>query len=436
MKDLGINKISKSIKKQLVINIVSFVIFTIILVSALSAYIGFKYANNTLNTVEVIAVVSIVVIIVIFSYVLVGILSNRIINPLNKFTKRLYDLAKGDMHTDVETINNANEIGQLSESINNIVQELNSMVNGMIYNLSGIDDGDFTRYIEREYPGDFEKIGIRIHRINLRLNRLIGRFLKSAEQVAAGADQVAANTQDLSQGATEQAGSIEELAATINELSEQIKQNAKNAEIARNSSLEASIEVESGKEHMDNMVHAMDEIKNASIEISKIIKTIDDIAFQTNILALNAAVEAARAGSAGKGFAVVAEEVRNLASKSAEAAKNTTELIERSLFAVEKGSDIAYQTEESLNGIVDKVKITVELVEQISEASAQQALGASQVLIGVEQISSVVQTNSKNSEDNAAACEELSSLAQELKGFVEDVKLKEVEVYNIDDVIN
>ncbi|NYB72644.1 methyl-accepting chemotaxis protein [Sedimentibacter hydroxybenzoicus DSM 7310] len=436
MKDLGINKMSKSIKKKLHIDIISFVIFTIILVSALSAYIGFRYANNTLNTVEIMAAVSIAVILIIFSYVLVHSLCSRIISPLNKFTKRLDDLAKGDMRTDVEIIDKEDEIGLLSKAVNNIVQELNSMVNDMLYNLSGVDDGDFTRYTERGYPGDFEKIGIRIQRINLRLNRLIGRFFNSAKQVATGADQVAENTQDLSQGATEQASSIEELAATINELSEQINQNAKNAETARNSSLETSIEVEGGKEHMDNMVHAMNEIKNASIEISKIIKTIDDIAFQTNILALNAAVEAARAGSAGKGFAVVAEEVRNLASKSAEAAKNTTELIERSLFAVEKGADIAYKTEESLNGIVDKVKITVELVEQISKASAQQALGASQVLIGVEQISSVIQTNSKNSEDNAAACEELSSLAQELKGFVEDVKLREVEVYNIDDAID
>ncbi|WP_312701283.1 HAMP domain-containing methyl-accepting chemotaxis protein [Sedimentibacter sp.] len=432
MRYSGTNKVSKSIKKQLVFNIVSFVIFAIILVAAVFAYIGFKYANNTLGAVEIIAAASIAVILIVLSYIFTGSLSKRIINPLSMLTKRLDALSEGDMHTEVEMRDMDDEIGQLSKAVNNILTELNSMISEMTHSLVSIDEGDFTVTIEKKYPGDFESIGEAIKRINMRLNRLMGRIIESSEQLATGADQVADNAQSLSQGTTEQASSIQELAATINELSEQTNQNARNAETAKLSSGETSVEVENGNRHMNNMVRAMDEIKETSVEISKIIKTIDDIAFQTNILALNAAVEAARAGSAGKGFAVVADEVRNLASKSAEAAKNTTHLIERSLSAVENGSKIVSETEESLKSIVDKVKITVELVEQISEASAQQAVGTSQVSAGIEQISGVVQTNSATSEESAAASEELSGLAQGLKGLVDGIKLKKIENYDID----
>ncbi len=433
MKKLKMNDTkSNSIKKQLIIWVVSLVVVTIILISALSAYLGFKFATGALKTAEIIVFGLLSAFMIIISFVLAIKLTDRIVNPLNKFSERLEALAKGDIHTEVKEIDRNDEIGLLSKSINNIVQELKSILNELTENLIALDEGDFTLSIEREYPGEFKQLGEAVNRINLRLNRLMARIMDSSEQVSTGALQVAENAQVLSQGTTEQASSIEELAATINELSEQTNQNAKNAEIAKLSSEETSIEVENGNRHMINMVKAMDEIKGTSIEISKIIKTIDDIAFQTNILALNAAVEAARAGSAGKGFAVVADEVRNLASKSSEAAKNTTQLIERSLSAVENGSKIAYETEESLKVIVEKVKTTVELVEQIAEASGQQAVGTSQVSVGVDQISVVVQTNSATSEESAAASEELSGLAQVLKGLVDGIKLKKLTSYIID----
>ncbi|MEG2769394.1 MAG: methyl-accepting chemotaxis protein, partial [Oscillospiraceae bacterium] len=248
-----------------------------------------------------------------------------------------------------------------------------------------------------------------------------------SEQVASGSDQVSSGAQALSQGATEQASSIEELSATIQAVSNQIKDNANNAKMASELSSMAGKEVQNGNEHMQSMIVAMEDISSTSNKIGKIIKTIDDIAFQTNILALNAAVEAARAGSAGKGFAVVANEVRNLAGKSAEAAKNTTSLIESSINAVANGTKIADETAMSLKVVVEKSNLVLQKVEEIAEASAEQANSVVQITTGVDQISAVIQTNSATAEESAAASEELSSQSQMLKDLVGKFTLREVD---------
>ncbi|MEG0019434.1 MAG: methyl-accepting chemotaxis protein, partial [Oscillospiraceae bacterium] len=204
----------------------------------------------------------------------------------------------------------------------------------------------------------------------ISLSETLGSIKLSAEQVSSGSDQVASGAQALSQGATEQASAIEELSATIAEMSHQIEGTAGNAQKANGFAQQAGVGVSSGNEKMNEMIVAMSEISSKSNEIGKIIKTIDDIAFQTNILALNAAVEAARAGSAGKGFAVVADEVRNLAQKSAEAAKNTTALIEGSITAVAKGTQIADDTAKALEVVVEKSSQVTDIIAQISTASA------------------------------------------------------------------
>jgi len=256
------------------------------------------------------------------------------------------------------------------------------------------------------------------------LNEILKNITLCAKEVAAGSNQMSASSIALSQGATEQASSIQELTATLDEISTQTKRNAINANKANEIAEETKLKALNGNEQMKQMLDSMIEISKSSQDISKIIKVIDEIAFQTNILALNAAVEAARAGQHGKGFAVVAEEVRNLAMRSANAAKETTDMIESSIKKVEDGTQIANKTAEELNNIVDGISKVADFVKDIAIASNEQATGIAQVNQAIYQISQVVQTNSATSEENAAASEELSSQAEILRDQVDRFILK------------
>lgn len=356
----------------------------------------------------------------IISLVIIVAIIKKVIKPVSKCSVQLSNLADGDMHQqELDFGNNVSrEIAELSESTNMLSQKLTAVIGDVIEMLKAFGKGDLTYKPADVYFGDFTPLRDEYIRIQISLNNTMDRINKAGGQVSSGSSQVSSAAGNLSEGATRQAASIEELSASIAEITEKVKRNAEKANNAAENS-EASIKlVKSGDKQMRVLLDAMNEINDTSTEIAKIIRTIDDISFQTNILALNAAVEAARAGDAGKGFAVVADEVRNLAGKVAQAASDTTVLINNAIDAIENGARIADETAGTLNKIVKTTSETTELVTDISTASIEQSEALKQVTIGVEQISSVVQTNSATSEQCAASAEELSSQANILQSMV------------------
>jgi methyl-accepting chemotaxis protein len=297
-------------------------------------------------------------------------------------------------------------------------------IRALVIEANKIADGDLNVAINVSTNDEVGQLGKAFEIMSDNLNNIMSNINEAAIQVASGSKQLSNSSQILSQGATEQASSIEELTASMEEVAEQTNQNAKNANQANMLVEKAKANALQGNEQMKEMLGAMDEINSSSANISKIIKVIDDIAFQTNILALNAAVEAARAGQHGKGFAVVAEEVRNLAARSANAAKETTDMIESSIKKVEGGTKTANQTADALRMIVDGISKVADLVGNIALASDEQSKGITQINQGIMQVSAVVQTNSATSEESAAASEELASQADLLNDQVSRFKLR------------
>jgi methyl-accepting chemotaxis protein len=356
---------------------------------------------------------------------LMYLMARSITNPLEKVTARLKLLSEGDLHTSVPVVKTKDETGILAQATEKTVTILHDVIDDITSHLGQMSEGDFQNPIELEYFGDMLPIKSSILKILESLSDTLSKIGQSAEQVASGAAQVSDGAQILAQGTAEQANTIEALSGSVNEISVQVKNNAENAAMASHISHQASLQVETGKKQMEQMMRAMTDISESSRQISKIIKTIDDIAFQTNILALNAAVEAARAGSAGKGFAVVADEVRNLASKSAEAASNTTKLIEYSISTVGAGSKIADETARSLLSIVESTEQSAKLINQISQATNDQANSIQHITQGVDQISAVIQTNSATAQQSAAASEELSSQAKVMDDLLKRFKLRD-----------
>ncbi len=346
-------------------------------------------------------------------------LTRSITKPLREIEKSAEKIVDGDFEIAI-SYKSRDELGRLADAFRKMAETLKDVVTDASRLLSEMADGNFdvrTR-AEEHYVGEFQGLLSSIRKLNRDLSITLGQINRSADQVAAGSDQVSIGAQALSQGSTEQAAAVEELATTIAGISTQVKDTATDALEAKKQSTMAGDEAEECNQQMRDMMNAMEEITRTSDEIGKIIKTIEDIAFQTNILALNAAVEASRAGTAGKGFAVVADEVRNLASKSSVASQNTAELIESSIKAVSRGTQIADSTAQSLVKVVDEVRSASGKVDKIADAAEEQAGAIEQVTLGINQISSVVQTNSATAEESAAASQELSEQADMLKQLV------------------
>ena len=375
----------------------------------------------TSNGLMTAIVIAIILVGVFFSFVIVRLIKL----PISEIEDAAVKMAKGDLDVEI-AYTSKDELGVLAEQVRRLIRKLQVIIDDENKFLAKMAAGDFTvdSVCEEEYTGGFYPLLISFRGIAKKPNDTMLQISQSSSQVASGSEQVSNGAQALSQGATEQASSVQELAASISEISDKVNENADNARQANAMAGSVSSEMNMSNDKMQQMIQAMGDISSCSSEIGKIIKTIENIAFQTNILALNAAVEAARAGTAGKGFAVVADEVRNLASKSAEASNNTSVLIENSLKAVENGTQIAGETAQSLLQAVNAVNEMTGIIGNISEASSNQAEAISQITMGIDQISSVVQTNSATAEESAAASEELSSQSQLMKSLVGRFKLK------------
>ena len=347
------------------------------------------------------------------------------LKPLKKISEAGKEVAGGNFDVEIH-YPQQDEIGELSRSISEVIGRSKKIVFDLRDRLDAMAGGNFTENLEsEEYVGDYAPLLESLKHIQEDMNKTLQEVHASSVQVLSSAEQVNTGAQSLSQGATEQASSIEELSANMQDISHSIQASTKTAGEAYKLQGEAGVAVLQSNEKMEEMRKAMDDITAKSNEISKIIKTIDDIAFQTNILSLNAAIEAARAGAAGKGFAVVADEVGNLAQKSAKAAQNTGLLIEETIEAVEKGAKITEETAESLNSVSKSTEEVNTLIEKISSASSKDLEGITSLNQGLQQISSVVQANSATAEQSAAASEELTGQANKMNELVERFQLKE-----------
>ncbi len=365
--------------------------------------------------------VAVIVVSILASIVVAVKLSGNISAPMQACAKRMKLLVEGDLTSPVPQATGQDETAELTRSTAEMVTGLNTIIHDIGYLLTQMANQNFDIQSSHRdaYVGEFQSILLSMRTLKVELSNTMRQIDKSATQVSSASSQVSSGAQSLSQGSVEQASSVEELAATINDISESAKKTSKAAEEAGQFVGQAGAQLGTSVEHVKELNTAMEKISSSSQEISKIISTIESIAFQTNILALNAAVEAARAGSSGKGFAVVADEVRNLASKSDEAAKATKELIEGSITAVNEGSLAVNNVTESLErtsvlagNVTAKMDIVVEAVEN-------QTIAIQQVTEGIDQISSVVQTNSATAQESAAASEELSAEAAGLKQLVD-----------------
>lgn len=383
----------------------------------------YKEGMSTANAISIIGWVLGAINLVVGMFMAVYI-TKQISGSLNEIEYVAENVTRGNFNVEIK-YTSKDEIGQLAENMRTLCDETNAVISDIDYMLEELANGNLAVKSRNEaaYIGAYSGILDSTNNLIVKLRGIITDINNSADQVSSGSDQVSSGAQALSQSTTEQASSVQELAATIQTVAEQINENASNAGEANEKTSKAVKEMGDANGKMKELVGAMNEISQSSDETQKIIKTIEDIAFQTNILALNAAVEAARAGAAGKGFAVVADEVRNLAGKSAEAAKNTTALIENTVAAIGKGNTLVSDAAEKMENAMESSEIVADLNLKISNDSNMAANSVSQIKVGIEQVSAVIQTNSATSEESAAAAVELSGQANSLKRLVTEFKI-------------
>ena len=348
-----------------------------------------------------------------------------ILKPIKKIVHELNNFSEGILSAEFDVKINDSDIGKLAGSLNTTKWYLKKMVDELTYLLTQMSYGNISFTINYEYKGEFAPLKSSFEQILVNLNDSVSSRQKAGTTLYDASEQVSSGSQALAQGTSEQEASIRELSDYVQDISGRVNKNAENAKNVSEISDTATTDLKEGNAEMQKMLAAMKIIDEKSAEIEKIINTIDNIAFQTNILALNAAVEAARAGEAGKGFAVVADEVRNLASKSAEAAQTTSELISSTIEAVSNGTAIADSTAQTIESVMERFSNANSLINEISDSSAQQATMVDQVLSSVGQISAVVQNNAATAEESASASALTAAQAKELQKMVKQFHLRE-----------
>ncbi len=369
--------------------------------------------------------IAILTLLVAVGVVLAWKIGQKIGEPLRRCAERLRQLEKGDLHTPVSQVKTNDETRMLADSTEHLINGFNRMISDMNLSLEKVAHGDLTHTVNEEYyPGDFEPLQQHFKMIVEKLNHAIKEVVHSADEVTENAKQIAATSASLAQGASEQSATTEHLSGVVTGFSDKINSMADNASMASEQAEEAKRQLQQSVGIMEELLEAIKRIDDNSGEVAKILKVIDDIAFQTNVLALNAAVEAARAGEAGKGFAVVADEVRDLATRSAESAKSTAALIERSLDAVKQGTSLAETTSRALEDVMETSQKSVAYIGSISGQAKEQADDVQMIDQKVREISVVVQMNSAASEEAAATSEELENQAKRLKELVSRFTLK------------
>lgn len=348
----------------------------------------------------------------------------RVLRPVIKIRDQMGEISRGNLSAEFFLTSNTSEIGMLVESIHETKRELKKYIYDIDNKLAQMAKGNMNFKIGNDYRGEFMPIQSAMSQILDAFNGALSQINITAEQVSREADRMASGAQTLSSGTVEQASAVEELSASIQKISSQVDQTSNDADGARKCSIESAMQLSVCDQKMMELTTAMEDISKSSHQIGGIIKTIQDIAFQTNILALNASVEAARAGEAGKGFAVVADEVQNLANKSSLSAQNITELIENSMNLVQYGTTLSIDTTKALEAVVASAKKSTQMVEQIAESAVQQSQSLRQLKQGMEQISDVVQMNAATAEESASTAQKLRDQAQKLKGLVQRFQLR------------
>jgi len=371
-----------------------------------------------------ITMIAALILVVFIQFISMALIRVKMLRPVIKVKNQMGEISQGNLSAEFTLSSDTSEMGMLVASIHETRKELKTYINDIDEKLSQMATGNMDLAIENEYRGDFLPIKNAMSQILDSLNTTLSKINITSEQVAMQSERMSDAAQTLSGGAVEQAAAVEELSAGIQDISLQVEMTSQDSETARSASMDAMKQLQICDGKVKALTSTIEDISNSSRQIGGIIKTIEDISFQTNILALNASVEAARAGEAGKGFAVVAGEVQNLASKSAASAQNITELIENSIKQVADGTELSADTAEALSVLVSSAQVATGMIEKIADSAMQQSHSIKQLKLGMEQISNVVQTNAATAEESAASASKLQSQAEEMKDAVHQFRLR------------